>query len=55
MNRQYKPTSRVLRSVFVAGAVTITIAVVAFIDMLASDRGAGGAHAALPASVATQG
>ena len=46
MSRKYEPTSLRLRSVFVACAVTVTIAVVAFIDMLASDRGAVSASVA---------
>jgi hypothetical protein len=50
MTREYKPTSLRLRTVFVACALTITVAVAAFIDMLASERGALDTHAALPAS-----
>jgi hypothetical protein len=48
MGRKYEPTSLRLRSVFVACAVTVTVAVVAFIDMLASDHGAASASVARP-------
>jgi hypothetical protein len=51
MNREYKPISLPLRSVCVACALTITVALAAFIDMLASDRGAVSAFAARPPSV----
>ena len=51
MNRNYKPTPHLLRSVFLACAVTITVAVAAFIDMLASDRGTLDTYAARPSSV----
>jgi hypothetical protein len=51
MNLQYKPTSVTLRSVFVACALTITIAIATFIDMLASDRGEVAAYMARPLNV----
>lgn len=51
MTREFKPTSLPLRTVFVACALTITVAVAAFIDMLASERGAVSAYAARPTSV----
>jgi hypothetical protein len=55
MNREFQPTSRLLRSIFVACALTVTIGLAAFIDLLASDRAPGGANAALPASTARLG
>lgn len=39
MNREYKPTSRLLPPVFAACAVTITVGVFYFIELLASDHG----------------
>lgn len=53
MNLVYRPTSLPLRSVLATCAVTITVAIAAFIEMLASDRGAMEAYAARPASVMT--
>ncbi len=49
MNRDYPPISRTLRTAFVVCAVSITATILLFIDLLASDRGAAGAHAALAA------
>ena len=49
MNRNYRPTSRTLRSAFVVGAMAITATILLFIDLLASDRGAAGAQAAVAA------
>jgi hypothetical protein len=49
MNRQYSPTSRLLRCAFVVCAVTATCTVAAFIDLLASHGGAGAWYAARPA------
>lgn len=51
MTREFKPTSLRLRTVFVACALAITVAVAAFIDMLASEHGAVDTHAARPTSV----
>jgi hypothetical protein len=51
MNREYTPTSRLLRSVFISCAVTITVALASFIDLLASERGAASADLAQPAGV----
>ena len=48
MNRTYKPTSLPLHSIFATCALAITFAVAAFIDMLASDRGAIDAYVAVP-------
>lgn len=53
MNRAYNPTSWPLHSLFATCAVTITFAVAAFIDMLASDRGAIDAYVAVPTIVMT--
>ncbi|MGZ9074180.1 MAG: hypothetical protein ACXW13_00220 [Burkholderiaceae bacterium] len=53
MNLVYRPTSLPLRSVLATCAVTITVAIAAFIDMLASDRSAMDAYAARPTSVMT--
>lgn len=39
MNRNYQPTSTPVRAAFVAVALTITIAVGAFIDTLAGSHG----------------
>ncbi len=49
MNRDYPPISRALRSAFVVCAMSITATILLFIDLLASDRGAAGAHAAVAA------
>lgn len=51
MNRQYTPTSRPLRSIFFACALALTVAVAAFIDLLATDRGAVDVYTARPAGV----
>lgn len=50
MNREYRPTPRLLRSAFAACAVTITFALASFIDLLASERGAAGTYLARPDS-----
>jgi hypothetical protein len=56
MNRDYLPMSRPLRAAFVACAMTITTTILLFIDLLASDRGAAGMHAAAAAiSIAVRG
>lgn len=51
MTHQYKPTSLPMRSAFIACALMVTVAVGAFIDLLASDRSAVDVHAAQPVSV----
>lgn len=51
MTREYKPTSLRMRSAFVACALMVTVAVAAFIELLASERGGVNAHAARPTSV----
>ena len=56
MNRNYRPISRALRSTFVVCAMTITATILLFIDLLASDRGTAGMHAAAAAiSIAVRG
>lgn len=51
MNRQYNPTSNLARSAFVAIALTITVALGAFIDTLAYHLGPDGAVAAQQTAV----
>jgi hypothetical protein len=51
MNREFKPTSRLLRCVFAVAALTITLGVGAFIDTLARDLGPAGTLAAAPVPV----
>lgn len=53
MNRRYTPTSRLLCSVFVAFAAAATVTIIAFIGLLASDRGADSAYLAIPVSPIT--
>jgi hypothetical protein len=48
MTNEYKPTSPLLRSAFLAAALTITIAVGAFIDNLAQPDTEGTAQLAAP-------
>jgi hypothetical protein len=55
MNREFQPTSRGLRSLFVACALMVTIGLAAFIDLQASERAPGSASVALAASAARQG
>jgi hypothetical protein len=50
MNRDYPPISRTLRTAFVVCAISITATILLFIDLLASDRGAAGVHAAVAAT-----
>jgi len=52
MNRNYEPTSNRARAAFAVVALTITVALGAFIDTLASHYGPDGAVAARPAAVA---
>ena len=49
MNRDYPPISLTLRSAFGVCAMSITATILLFIDLLASDRGAAGAQAAVAA------
>ncbi|MBK6805262.1 MAG: hypothetical protein IPG84_10585 [Betaproteobacteria bacterium] len=49
MNRNYPPISLALRSAFGVCAMSITATILLFIDLLASDRTAAGAHAAVAA------
>jgi len=51
MNHQYKPTSLLLRSAFVAAALTITVTIGAFINTLAYHYGPGDTQAAQQAPV----
>lgn len=51
MNREFKPMSLPLRSVFIACAVAVTVAIAGFIDLLASEPGTADAYAARPAGV----
>lgn len=46
MNREYRPTSALLRSLFVACAATMTAVTVFLIGVLASSAGTVGTHAA---------
>ena len=56
MNRDYPPISLTLRSAFGVCAMSITATILLFIDLLASDRGAAGMHAAAAAiSIAVRG
>jgi hypothetical protein len=48
MTNDYKPTSPLLRSAFLATALLITIAIGAFIDMLAAQTADGMAQVAAP-------
>jgi hypothetical protein len=48
MTNEYKPTSPLLRSAFLAAALTITIAVGMFIDTLAQPDADGSAQVATP-------
>ena len=51
MNRNYEPTSNRARAVFAALALTITVALGAFIDTLAFEYGPEGTLAAAKAPV----
>jgi hypothetical protein len=51
MNRNYEPTSNRARAVFAALALTITVALGAFIDTLAFEYGPDGTLAAAKAPV----
>ena len=51
MNRNYEPTSKRARTVFAALALTITVALGAFIDTLAFHYGPDGTLAARPAAI----
>ena len=46
MTNEYKPTSTLLRSTFLAAALLITVAIGALIDVLAAQTGDGAMHAA---------
>jgi hypothetical protein len=55
MNREFKPTSLLLRCAFAVAALTITLGVGAFIDTLTRELGPAGTLAVAPEPVLVAG